>query len=314
MEKITGQEISALIGKNKLRFPYPLEAQFNDDYYARSIIAVRVALLLGFILYAAFGVLDMIVAPLTKEKIWIIRYAIVCPMIAIVFISTYLDFFKRVMQPAISFVALAVGFGIIAMIAISIDKESGNYYYAGLILVFIWSYTFVRLRFVYASLVCCSIITGYEIAAIFFQGMLKSTELLKAFINNNFFFISANIMGMIVCYLIEQLFRNDFLQRERLKIAKEVDEIAKQTLEDRNLALANRIDELEKAKSEIKALQGFIPICSYCKKIRNDRDYWDQLEIYLGKHSEAKFSHSICPDCYEKNIKPQLSKHRGIGV
>jgi hypothetical protein len=50
-------------------------------------------------------------------------------------------------------------------------------------------------------------------------------------------------------------------------------------------------------ESEIKQLRGFLPICSYCKKIRNDRHYWEHLEAYISRHSEAMFTHGICPDC-----------------
>jgi PAS domain S-box-containing protein len=50
-------------------------------------------------------------------------------------------------------------------------------------------------------------------------------------------------------------------------------------------------------ESEIKQLRGFLPICSYCKKIRNDRHYWEQLECYISRHSQALFTHGICPDC-----------------
>ena len=73
-------------------------------------------------------------------------------------------------------------------------------------------------------------------------------------------------------------------------------------------SLADRVTELEKALSHIKTLQGFLPICSYCKKIRNDQDYWEQVEGYITKHSEIVFSHGICPDCYEKYAKPQLKQ------
>jgi AmiR/NasT family two-component response regulator len=55
--------------------------------------------------------------------------------------------------------------------------------------------------------------------------------------------------------------------------------------------------ELEKALKEIKELQGILPICSACKKIRDDKGYWNQLEAYFREHSEIGFTHSICPDC-----------------
>lgn len=57
------------------------------------------------------------------------------------------------------------------------------------------------------------------------------------------------------------------------------------------------IDKLKRANDEIKALRGIVPICSHCKKIRDHEGDWNQLEVYLDKHSEAQLTHSICPDC-----------------
>jgi DNA-binding response OmpR family regulator len=71
-------------------------------------------------------------------------------------------------------------------------------------------------------------------------------------------------------------------------------------------SLSARIIELQDALAQIKSLRGLLPICMYCKKIRNDKQYWQQVEGYISEHSEAKFSHGICPDCYKKYIKPQL--------
>jgi uncharacterized membrane protein (UPF0182 family) len=57
------------------------------------------------------------------------------------------------------------------------------------------------------------------------------------------------------------------------------------------------IGELRSALAEIKTLKGIIPICASCKKIRDDRGYWNRLELYISEHSDAEFSHGICPDC-----------------
>jgi DNA-binding response OmpR family regulator len=73
-------------------------------------------------------------------------------------------------------------------------------------------------------------------------------------------------------------------------------------------ALVERFQELEDALKRVKQLQGLLPICSYCKKIRNDRNYWEQVDAYIASHSEAQFSHGICPDCYEIHLKPQLAR------
>jgi len=60
------------------------------------------------------------------------------------------------------------------------------------------------------------------------------------------------------------------------------------------------IGKLQNALKEIKSLKGIVPICSSCKKIRDDKGYWNLLEIYLEKHSDASFSHGICPECTDK--------------
>lgn len=71
-------------------------------------------------------------------------------------------------------------------------------------------------------------------------------------------------------------------------------------------ALADRVAELEAALARVKQLQGLLPICSYCKRIRDDKNYWDQVENYITLHSEARFSHGICPDCYRRIVAPEL--------
>ncbi len=66
--------------------------------------------------------------------------------------------------------------------------------------------------------------------------------------------------------------------------------------------LEEKVVLLEKALSKVKQLEGTIPICMYCKQIRDEKKLWHQLERYISDHSEAMFSHSICPACFEKNF------------
>lgn len=69
----------------------------------------------------------------------------------------------------------------------------------------------------------------------------------------------------------------------------------------------NLILELTEALSKVKKLSGMLPICASCKKIRDDKGYWNQIESYIGDHSEAEFSHGICPDCAKK-LYPEFYK------
>ena len=70
--------------------------------------------------------------------------------------------------------------------------------------------------------------------------------------------------------------------------------------------IADRVVELERALSRVKQLQVLLPICSYCKKVRDDKNYWQQVDSYISKHSEVEFSHGICPDCYDRLVEPQM--------
>jgi hypothetical protein len=67
-------------------------------------------------------------------------------------------------------------------------------------------------------------------------------------------------------------------------------------------------EELKKALYEIKTLRGILPLCSYCKKIRDDKGYWEKVDVYLHKHSQADISHSICPECAKEHY-PDLDIH-----
>ena len=73
--------------------------------------------------------------------------------------------------------------------------------------------------------------------------------------------------------------------------------------------LAGKIEELRQAVNQIKTLRGIVPICANCKKIRDDRGYWNQVEVYVRDHTEAEFSHSICPDCM-KELYPEYMREK----
>jgi hypothetical protein len=71
-------------------------------------------------------------------------------------------------------------------------------------------------------------------------------------------------------------------------------------LKQSEVSLRREKDRLEQALSQIRTLRGLLPICANCKKIRDDTGYWNQIETYIHDHSEAKFSHGICPECMKK--------------
>jgi DNA-binding response OmpR family regulator len=93
---------------------------------------------------------------------------------------------------------------------------------------------------------------------------------------------------------------NDYLtkpfHREELKVRVEV---GLRMLELQRV-LADRVKQLEEALSQVKQLQGLLPICSYCKKVRDDQNYWQKLDTYLSDRADVQFSHGICPGCLEQ--------------
>lgn len=77
---------------------------------------------------------------------------------------------------------------------------------------------------------------------------------------------------------------------------------------DRTRELKRKVEELEKANREIKALQGIIPMCMYCHKIRDDENFWQRVDHYIQGHSIANVSHSVCPSCYESAMTSMLKE------
>jgi PAS domain S-box-containing protein len=66
------------------------------------------------------------------------------------------------------------------------------------------------------------------------------------------------------------------------------------------------VAELQASQSEVRTLRGFLPICSYCKSIRDDENYWHAVDAYISAHTNTRFSHGICPKCFARMVEPQL--------
>ena len=240
-----------------LSFAGALEKEYLNLFYNNSLRHVRLSLLLAIFIYSVFGILDHWIVPEVKEDLWLIRFALFCPYVLVIYLFSYTKHFKKYMQLSIFSVVLFAGIGIIAMILIA--PFPGNYsYYAGLILVFLYGYTFFKLRFIWATFAGWAIVISYEFAAIF----LTNTPI-EIFINNNFFFLSGNFIGMIVGYSIELYSRRDFLHTRLLKEEKKKVDEARRNLEKRveertkqlvtvNEELIDRISEQKDAEEALR--------------------------------------------------------------
>ena len=96
-------------------------------------------------------------------------------------------------------------------------------------------------------------------------------------------------------YDIDQLLLQIQRALEKQRIEEEL-RLSRQLLED-------KVTELEATLARVKQLEGILPICMYCKKIRNEEEKWQQMEVYISQHSEANFSHGLCPECFETQMR-----------
>lgn len=197
-----------------------LEKKFLDSYHQRSVVRFRWAIALAIFLYSVFAVLDSVSVGPLWPWIWFIRFAIVNPILIVCFLLSFKKrFFIRYYQEIASLGVLVGGGGILAMLAL-IPDPALYLYSQGLMLILIYNYTFLGLRFVRASLNCLLIILGFELVSLWVNPLPR-----HVFINNNFFLISANLIGMAVAYYLEKLNRDNFLHGISLRKLAEVDSL-----------------------------------------------------------------------------------------
>ncbi|MBF0376457.1 MAG: hypothetical protein HQK72_03135 [Desulfamplus sp.] len=127
--------------------------------------------------------------------------------------------------------------------------------------------------------------------------------------------VSCYIFRVDHCYLIigEQITLTEshfmdkmsILNNEMTNMVREIQQKNRE-IQQKNREIQHKNIELEKAYSQIKILSGIIPICMHCKGIRDDQGYWNKVEEYITQHSDAQFSHGICPKCMEKYYSEYL--------
>jgi|GEM_PF-1797491 len=221
-------------------FSGELEKIFFNNFCKDSLNISRIALIVCFVLYAIFAFLDLFTLPLTKKISWLIRFAIVCPVSLLCFILSFVDVFKKYMQLLLSVTSIIGGFGIIAMIFFADKSEYGyTYYFTGILLILLWTYALARLRFINASVISWIITLFFEII-VFYKYLIEyKSDFIHFFVTINFFFISANIIGMFANFTIEYYLRSDFLLRNKLIYSKKVIEEEKKSKIDFFIKIAH---------------------------------------------------------------------------
>ena len=237
-----------------------LEKEFREYYAYSSLVQLRWTLALALLLYAIFGGLDFVLVPELLRRFWVVRFVVVVPTILIVLAFTFSSSFERFMQPAIAMLILVAGGGIIYMTTIG-PSLIGRTYFAGLMLVLMIGCSVVRARFIWASAAGCLLTLTYLAVSV-----SSATLPRDALFTNNFFCLSANVVGMLASYNLEYYARSDYFTSHLLKIERQkvvtVNLELEQTVQKRTalLALANKdlrqeIDAHQRLDKEKKQLE-----------------------------------------------------------
>ena len=229
--------------KITLAFSEVDEQLFSRKYFSDSIFQFRVAFILVIILYGSFGYLDSRIIPEYSAAFHAIRFLFVIPILLIVFFLSFTRLFQKVWQVLLLISFIIGGFGISIMTMFAPENYA---YYAGMMLVFSAGYFFIKLRFFFATIAGWSILLIYNIGAIYYTH--TPDELL---INNNFFFISANLIGMFAAYNIEYYTRRNFflsqkLDNERLLVL-DANKNLERTVEERTKELLKAKEQAEES-------------------------------------------------------------------
>ncbi|MCX6278455.1 MAG: hypothetical protein NT004_10195, partial [Bacteroidetes bacterium] len=241
-----------VFNKATLSFPAKQEILFSKKYFSDSIIQFRVAFLLVTILYASFGYLDSRIVPQFANLFQIIRYFFVVPLLTVVLLLSFTNFFWKIWQALLLISFIVAGGGISIMTMVVPENYS---YYGGMMLIFSAGYFFIKLRFFLATIAGWTTLLFFNIGAVFYA---HATSLIL--ISNNFFFISVNLIGMFAAYNIEYYARRDFYLNQELDRQKasveEVNKNLEEIVENRTIELVaekNKAEQSDKLKSAFLA-------------------------------------------------------------
>lgn len=305
-----------------LSFSHPeLEAAFRANYFEKNIRHLRLYLVLGFLLYGLFGFYDYWIIPHAIKKVWIIRYAAVCPFLLGTFAFSYRKNFQKVLQPAFFLAGFSAGAGIIAMILIT--SPAGNFtYYVGLLLCLLF---YFRLRFFAASLLSWVIFALYETTAILF--VETPTPIL---FSNTFILLSFIITGMFICYTLERYNRSEFLlqrtvQLRNHEISASNRALQQEILEHRQAVETKQLLEAQlyqaRKMEALGRLAGGIAheftniltaVVGYANYIQMKMDKDDPLHPYAGNiitsaNRAARLTNDLLAFSRKRNFEPRVS-------
>jgi hypothetical protein len=165
-------------------------------------------------------------------------------------------------------------------------------YFSGVVACLVFGYAFIRFSFLPATAIGWIVGAAFIVVQNHYGAQDETARFAYAI-----YLLAFELLLTVICYTWERSTRNNFylyhllaVERDRRKAMNDelADVVEKRTIE---------LEQLGNAIKKIKKLSGLLPICCACKKIRDDKGYWNKIETYISENSEAGFSHGICPDC-----------------
>ena len=225
------------LNKVSLRFTNKnFERRFEQAHLRESIQLTRLSLILGAVIYALFGILDAQIMKPVLAEVMLIRFGIVIPLLLGVVGFTYSRHFAPIAEPLLSFTFLVAGCGIIAMTVIG-PPPANHWYYAGLVIVIIFSSTVNRLHFASSLAVSLTLLALYQVSAV-----ILNPVPLPVLVNNNFFLTFSVAVGALTNYVQEYMRRMNYVKTRLLELEK-----------NRSVNLRKKADAANRAKTEFLA-------------------------------------------------------------
>jgi len=213
-----------------------VERDFSARSYATSIFFIRLFLIAAVVLYSAFGILDALISEEYRPLLWLIRFGFAVPTMIVILALSFVRGFERWVQPALSAAMGAGGVGVLLMVSV-LPPPFSSQYYAGLIMVVIYSGSLLGLRFSYSLFITLSIVSCYQAISLWVNPIPMSD-----YVSNNFFLGMATGVGLFCSYILETHIRNNY--------------VAQKIIEEKNGAMQILLDEAEaanRAKSDFLA-------------------------------------------------------------
>ena len=266
-----------------------LESCYQSRYFECNLMFLRVAMITAIVLLLFETLVYFLYYPKYLYVLFLLKILTIIPMFMIGFVCSFFRWFRRWYQFIAMFFVIAVGIYYNVAIVI-VDTHHIFPFICALLVCYIFNYIFAKLSFF------LSFISGWILFAITVVNILSLIEPLTSasYYTALIDVLIFNILGTIVSYTIDRGHRYEFFLEHELMVEKD------------NQQRIN--DKLHNSLNEIKVLRGILPICSFCKNIRNDEGYYEKIESYIHKHSGVDFTHTICDSCMKKHYPEEYEE------